>query len=323
MAHHLPTDAEIAAHFEEGAPLEGEGRPEVEAAVRAWLNANPERVAAIRAKKIAEVEAANRRAFEKYRRNRDSFNAMVKERQILLERARPVIELVGKPFLIPGRGGAVQVRASAGSGPGPIDSYYLVHRAASKAMEIHGGWSQWGADISVYRLPFADTISRLDPAQDHEISVIGRNKYGRVEAIPKRVTFQPVEQGVDTPLDTPDATLCKGMFRSGELGGGRYGYSLRTFPRWVVTSAAGHLDGGAEAGIHALYEARPGNGRGAGWIVAGKDHGPLQLKIGKAVVPFAVADRHGGFVLYRAEPGTVPWPSREERAAGIEVEIGR
>lgn len=339
-SYNLPSDAQIADHLANDTPLEGHGSVDVEAAILDWINANPQAVEEIRRRNVAKVEEENRRYLEKYTREKNEFNRKIQERKAALLKARPVVELLdyGVTQHKDGAQGWARIRVSVGNGPGPIDEYYVVHRAAHKAMEFAGGWSKWMVDRKPRHLPFVEMVRLLDPGQDHELSAIGGNKYGRVEAIPVRVSFKqpkagPAEQKTDQPVEVPeqqqaapeDNAATPRRFVSGEIGGGRYGFSSITSRPWVISQTGGSLDRADADGILACYEAKPGQGNGAGWIATRAGVQVNALHINGERVPFRrVGETSDGGErrwLYKADPGTVPWPDRDARAGGIEVVI--
>ena len=120
------------------------------------------------------------------------------------------------------------------------------------------------------------------------------------------------------PAEAPEVPASSSMlFRSGQVGGGprgRYGYASRQWPGYGLTEVAGELTGAAERGILALYEATPGDGNGAMWVIT-DGRAVSSVTIGGQRVPVQRLNHE----LFKAD--AAPWPSREERARGIRIEI--
>lgn len=108
-------------------------------------------------------------------------------------------------------------------------------------------------------------------------------------------------------------------FVSGEVGGGRFGFAKAIFPNWGVTQTGGSLVG-APDDVFTLHEAKPGDGNGALWMVSNNGQ-YKRIRLAGHEIPIRVHGHNGREMIYTARENPVPWPSRAERAAGIEVEI--
>lgn len=142
-----------------------------------WHFENEER---IRQARLAEHE-----------RKTDEFNRKIAERKAGIAEAQPAIRIVSGPK-VTDRGLMVRVEALVGRGPGPLEHYAIVHRRPAQASAWDGGWSQWMKDRRPHQMPFQETLV-LDVNGEHEISVLGSNAHGRVEAVPIVVSAQQAE----------------------------------------------------------------------------------------------------------------------------------
>lgn len=108
---------------------------------------------------------------------------------------------------------------------------------------------------------------------------------------------------------------------AGEVGGGRFGFASETNEGFAVSQVGGSLEGAAAGGIYGLYEARPGNGTGALWLVTRPYVKVAAVHVGddKDWVERKVQGSERW--LYHVEAGDVAWPSRYARVGGIMVGI--
>ena len=123
--------------------------------------------------------------------------------------------------------------------------------------------------------------------------------------------------GSATPVTEESATRLVSV----DIGGGRFGFTSKKLPQWGVTIVGGDLTDAAENGIVALFESAPGN-PGIGWLVTDRLVDRPVIGINGRDASFMYASTSGNHHLYRAERGIVSWPSRPDRALGIDIELG-
>ena len=145
-----------------------------------WHFRNEER---IRQERLAEHE-----------RKTQEFNRKINERKAKIERAKPAIEVVGEPKMRRDDFG-VQVRATIGTGPGPLEYYYFAYRPVSMRGQPDHTWSKWGTDFKAHNMPKAELVCMLRPGTAYDIAVYGGSRHGGVYSSPVTVSYtEPVAQ---------------------------------------------------------------------------------------------------------------------------------
>lgn len=133
------------------------------------------------------------------------------------------------------------------------------------------------------------------------------------EAFIDEVNAMEISLEEETP---PEPNL---VFVSGEMGGGRFGYSSIAREDFGIMTA-GSLEG-SQGGVHALFEDTPGDGSRALWLITDPYINVTSVSVGSDTdFVSRVLDDSTQFV-YKVEPGEVQWPSRTDREAGIKVRI--
>lgn len=138
---------------------------------------------------FANEERIRQARLDEHERKTREFNQKIQARRDELDASKPSIALIRTAVVRKNDGRAI-VRISKGAGDA-CQSFAIVHRVAgTKDQGPNGNWSQWGpGNIRPHKLPYEETVCLLNPAQKHEIAVIGSNRNGRVESDPVTVIF--------------------------------------------------------------------------------------------------------------------------------------
>ena len=111
------------------------------------------------------------------------------------------------------------------------------------------------------------------------------------------------------------------LFKSGEVGGGRYGFTSITQPENGITNIAGVFELHHTVGVCSLFESVPGDGNGVGWLITKPGVNIEEVVIAGRPATFRMVWDRGDLLYYKAEANDITWPSREDRASGIMVTI--
>ena len=103
----------------------------------------------------------------------------------------------------------MKVRATVGSGPGPLRYYYFVFRPTDMRGQPDHTWTKWRTDFRGHEMPKDELIYTLDPNRSYDIAVYGGSRHGGVYSDPVTVAFVggEVEDTPPAPGREPGETL--------------------------------------------------------------------------------------------------------------------
>lgn len=167
-----------------------------------------------------------------------------------------------------------------------------------------GEWDGVKPDSHIYRRSV-----ELPRDKTSEVVVYGVTEHGDADVtrtlyVPRSLSYQSAS----------------GVLVSGDVGGGRLGFAVRTFENWHVTEVGGRLDIAQQTGVTALFESAGTSG--ILWVVAAHNRVSAVLIEGLRTDVSPISYVQGAGHLYRGVPAS--WPSRGERRRGatVTVEVG-
>lgn len=149
-----------------------------------WHFQNEER---IRQERLAEHE-----------RKTAEFNRRINTRRATVDAAKPAVELVDDPVDMGDKWGQ-RVRMQIGSGPGPLNYWWLGYRPAHNRHMGIEGYSKWREDRSAHQLPHVWAVTGLHKGVEYDFAVIGGCSHGSVASDHVSASF---EQGAQQEQET-------------------------------------------------------------------------------------------------------------------------
>ena len=219
-----------------------------------------------------------------------------------------------------------------------------LHMIAPRDMQLHlrqQDNSDMMLDISfrrgekkpkIYQFQLNGTVLGYPPDGRYSGSKRDNHLYRRSVSVPRNQTTTLRIYGVNDHGDAGDTRQIVvpnnltyasggGQLISEDVGDGRFGFAARTFTSWGVSDIGGRFSAAQETGITALFESKPGDGTGHLWLVAARDNVKHVVIDGNTIMVSHVTYTRGAGHLYKADAGSVTWPTREERIEGIEILI--